>query len=113
MTFDDELELHKIKKIFPSARLEARYGLSSGFYLSPPHLLCVYVHRLLLRIRADCPDLTLQLGIKYGCSVSVGKSLLDLASSIGLSVVGVRQVPANGCLVVVQEKTCFLNPVSM
>ncbi len=54
-------------------------------------LTCSFVHyRLVVRIRADCPDLVLQLGVKYGCSVPVAKNLLHIASSMGLAVVGVR-----------------------
>lgn len=48
--------------------------------------------RLVLRIRADDPDAICQLGVKYGCSVPVGKSLLFKAFSLGLEVVGVRSV---------------------
>ena len=46
--------------------------------------------RLVIRIRADDPNAICQLGIKYGCSVTVGKELLSTAMSLGLQVVGVR-----------------------
>ncbi len=50
--------------------------------------------RLVLRLRADDPDAICQLGIKYGCSVSVGKRLLHTACTLSLDVVGVRYVDA-------------------
>ena len=48
--------------------------------------------RLVLRIRADDPDATCQLGLKFGCSIPDGKVLLDTASDLGLNVVGIRCV---------------------
>lgn len=47
-------------------------------------------HRLVLRIRADDPKAICQLGVKFGCSVLVGKELLKTAIMLGLNVVGVR-----------------------
>lgn len=64
MTFDNKMELHKVKTHFPSARL-------------------------VLRIRADDPTAVCQLGAKFGCTVSVGRTLLNTAAQLQLSVVGV------------------------
>ena len=47
-------------------------------------------HRLVLRIRADDPNAVCQLGVKFGCSLSDGKELLNTAKELGLNVVGVR-----------------------
>ena len=67
MTFDNELELQKVKVHFPLASL-------------------------VLRIRADDPSALCQLGVKFGTSVEEGKRLLGVAKRLGLSVVGVRCV---------------------
>lgn len=72
MTFDNELELHKTKKHFPSARL-------------------------VLRIRADDPAAVCQLGLKFGCSLSDASSLLLTARDLGLEVVGVSFHVGSGC----------------
>lgn len=56
--------------------------------------VCSSFCRLVVRIRADCANLVLQLGVKFGCSVSTAKNLLHVAASMGLAVVGVRYV---GC----------------
>ena len=44
----------------------------------------------MLRVRADDPDAVCQLGVKFGCSVSGGKELLNTAMKLDLNVVGVR-----------------------
>ena len=49
-----------------------------------------YVVRLVLRIRADDPDAICQLGVKFGCTLPVGRQLLATAKELGLNVVGVR-----------------------
>lgn len=45
--------------------------------------------RLVIRICADDIDAKYRLGSKYGCSVAVGKALLNTALSLDLQVVGV------------------------
>ena len=80
MTFDNEEELHKVKKHFPTAK----YVVSKAAKFKP-FIFC----RLVIRIRADDPNALCQLGMKYGCSVPVGKELLDTALSLELLVVGV------------------------
>lgn len=64
MTFDNEVELHKVKELFPSARL-------------------------VLRIRVDDSGSVCQLGLKFGCEVSNARTLLLVAKQLGLNVVGV------------------------
>ena len=46
--------------------------------------------RLVLRIRADDPNAVCQLGVKFGCSLSDGRELLNTAKDLGLNVVGIR-----------------------
>ena len=58
----------------------------------PGKAVSIYVHlyRLVLRILADCPDVALPLGVKYGCTVAAAKNMLHTAASMGLTVIGVR-----------------------
>ena len=65
MTFDNKVELDKIKATYPSARL-------------------------LLRVRADDPDAICQLGSKFGADPSHANELLSRAKQLDLNVVGVR-----------------------
>ena len=46
--------------------------------------------RLVVRIKADDPHAKLQLGIKFGCTVSEACQMLNVAMSLNLNVVGVR-----------------------
>ena len=88
MSFDNESELHKVKKYFPTAR-----SVKCALYFTDFHdILCMIIFqtRLVLRIRADAPDCVGQPGYKFGCSVSGGKELLNTAMKLGLNVVGVR-----------------------
>ena len=48
--------------------------------------------RLVVRIKADDPHAKLQLGIKFGCTVSEACQMLNVAMSLNLNVVGVRLV---------------------
>ncbi|CAI8024741.1 Ornithine decarboxylase [Geodia barretti] len=64
MTFDNEVELYKVKTHYPTARL-------------------------VLRIRADDPSALCQLGVKFGCTVDEGKKLLLRARDMELCVVGI------------------------
>jgi ornithine decarboxylase len=59
MTFDNELELHKIKKLFPQARM-------------------------VLRIRVDDSKSICQLGMKFGCYEQHIPSLLRVAKDLDL-----------------------------
>ncbi|GLH14237.1 Ornithine decarboxylase 1 [Gryllus bimaculatus] len=73
MTFDNETELHKIKSLYPDAKL-------------------------VLRIRCDAAVAQCQLGMKYGCdAVLEGPHLLEVAHLLGLSVVGVSFHVGSGC----------------
>lgn len=64
MTFDNELELYKVRELYPAARL-------------------------VLRLRVDDSGSVCQLGLKFGCEVDDAPHLLSVARSLGLSVVGV------------------------
>ncbi|CAG9813762.1 unnamed protein product [Phaedon cochleariae] len=73
MTFDNETELHKVKKLFPDAKL-------------------------VIRIRCDAADAQCQLGNKFGCDAdSEAPHLLRVARSLGLDVVGVSFHVGSGC----------------
>lgn len=76
MTFDNELELLKVKELFPSARL-------------------------VLRIRADDPLAEkdgMLMAAKFGAALSEALHLLGVAQSLGLTVVGVSFHVGSGCL---------------
>lgn len=72
MTFDNEMELHKIKKLYPTARL-------------------------LLRIRTDDSKSLCQLGIKYGAPLKQCCDLLKVANDLKLNVIGVSFHVGSGC----------------
>ncbi|XP_078362453.1 ornithine decarboxylase-like [Oculina patagonica] len=72
MTFDNEMELHKIKELYPSARL-------------------------LLRIRTDDSKSLCQLGIKYGAPLKQCRHLLKVAHDLKLNVIGVSFHVGSGC----------------
>lgn len=71
-TFDNEMELHKMKKLYPTAKL-------------------------LLRIRTDDSKSLCQLGIKYGAPLKQCRHLLKVAHDLGLNVVGVSFHVGSGC----------------
>lgn len=73
MTFDNELELHKIKKLFPNAKM-------------------------VLRIRVDDSRSICQLGMKFGCCVEHASYLLRVAKNLEINVVGVSFHVGSGCL---------------
>lgn len=72
MTFDNEMELHKIKELYPTARL-------------------------LLRIRTDDSKSLCQLGIKYGAPLKQCRHLLKVAHDLKLNVIGVSFHVGSGC----------------
>ncbi|KDR16679.1 Ornithine decarboxylase, partial [Zootermopsis nevadensis] len=73
MTFDNECELHKIKNLFPTAKL-------------------------VIRIRSDAAIAQCQLGMKFGCdAVTEAPHLLKVAQSLGLDIVGVSFHVGSGC----------------
>ncbi|NP_001158445.1 ornithine decarboxylase 1 [Saccoglossus kowalevskii] len=72
MTFDNEMELQKIRKIYPDAEL-------------------------VLRILTDDSTAQCQLGLKYGCHPQHAPSLLRVAKELGLNVVGVSFHVGSGC----------------
>lgn len=73
ITFDNENELYKFKNLFPSARL-------------------------VLRIRSDAATAQCPLGMKFGCDViTEAPSLLRLARSLELDVVGICFHVGSGC----------------
>ena len=65
MTYDNMVELDKVKKYYPDAKL-------------------------LLRIRADDPEAICQLGTKFGADPADARALLERAMELGLNVVGIR-----------------------
>jgi len=71
-TFDNEMELHKAKKLYPTAKL-------------------------ILRIRTDDSKSLCQLGIKYGAPLKQCRHLLKVAHDLGLNVVGVSFHVGSGC----------------
>jgi len=72
MTFDNIEELHKIKRVFPSAKLVLR--------IVPGNF------------KAQC-----NLGIKFGCHVSEINRLLEKAKELELDVIGVSFHVGSGC----------------
>ncbi len=72
MTFDNEIELLKIKEHYPSARM-------------------------VLRILADDPHAACQLGVKFGAAPSDTLSILQAAKALGIDVVGVSFHVGSGC----------------
>lgn len=50
------------------------------------------VYRLLLRVAADDPMGDHPFGLKFGCTVEDGKTLLRLCKELGLQVIGVWYV---------------------
>ncbi|XP_077990834.1 ornithine decarboxylase-like [Glandiceps talaboti] len=72
MTFDNEMELHKVKAVFPGAKL-------------------------LLRILTDDSTAQCQLGLKYGCHPHHAPHLLKVAKGLDLNVVGVSFHVGSGC----------------
>lgn len=72
MTFDNEIELLKIKEHHPDARM-------------------------ILRILADDPSAVCQFGIKFGCPTSETLQILQSAKSLNVNVVGVSFHVGSGC----------------
>ncbi|KAJ8933450.1 hypothetical protein NQ314_014007 [Rhamnusium bicolor] len=73
MTFDNETELHKVKKLYPDAKM-------------------------VIRIRCDATDAQCQLGMKFGCNpVTEAPELLRIARSLEINVVGVSFHVGSGC----------------
>jgi len=72
MTFDNEIELLKIKEHHPNARM-------------------------ILRILADDPTAVCNLGIKFGCAPRDTHALLQAAKSLNVNVVGVSFHVGSGC----------------
>lgn len=73
MTFDSEVELHKVKMLYPEAKM-------------------------VLRIRCDAIESQCPLGIKFGCDpVTEAPNLLALACELGIEVIGVSFHVGSGC----------------
>ncbi|XP_032665387.1 ornithine decarboxylase 1-like [Odontomachus brunneus] len=73
MTIDNESELHKIKKLFPMAKI-------------------------VLRIRCDAEVAQCPLGMKFGCDpINEAPNLLRLARALGLNVIGISFHVGSGC----------------
>lgn len=73
MTFDNESELHKVRDLFPTAKL-------------------------VIRIRCDDPQAQCQLGMKFGCDyITEAPRLLRLAMEMNLNVIGVSFHVGSGC----------------
>ncbi len=74
MTFDSEIELFKIKTLFPDAKL-------------------------VLRIRCDAKVAQCPLGEKFGCDPDIeAPVLINLAFELGLHVVGISFHVGSGCM---------------
>ncbi|KAK3752751.1 hypothetical protein QZH41_018717 [Actinostola sp. cb2023] len=71
-TFDNETELYKAKKLYPTSKL-------------------------ILRIRTDDSKSLCQLGFKYGAPLKQCRHLLKVAQDLGLNVVGVSFHVGSGC----------------
>ncbi|XP_055329354.1 ornithine decarboxylase-like [Paramacrobiotus metropolitanus] len=71
-TFDNEPELHKIKRLHPECKL-------------------------LVRIRADDPLAVCNLGIKFGAKLQEAKRLLGVAKDLELNIIGVSFHVGSGC----------------
>jgi ornithine decarboxylase len=82
MVFDNEAELYKIAKIFPTAEL-------------------------LLRVRTDDSSSQCPMSNKFGCPVEASKELLQRAQDVGLTVVGVSFHVGSGC----QKPNAFTDAV--
>ncbi|KAK3861728.1 hypothetical protein Pcinc_032344 [Petrolisthes cinctipes] len=72
MTFDNEVELHKIKAYYPQAKL-------------------------VIRIRCDALDCAIPLGIKFGVYPEDAGALLAVARDLDLNIVGVSFHVGSGC----------------
>lgn len=72
MTFDNESELYKIKKLFPNARM-------------------------VLRIRVDDSKSICQLGMKFGCYEQHVPNLLRVAKDLDVNVIGLSFHVGSGC----------------
>lgn len=72
MTFDNEIELHKVKILHPQAQL-------------------------VIRIRVDDSSAVCRLGLKFGCDMEDVPHLLEVAKELGLNVVGVSFHVGSGC----------------
>lgn len=73
MTFDNETELHKVKKFHPQAKMVVR--------ILPP-----------ANTKVQC-----QLGMKFGCHPKKVTQLLRVAKELGVDVVGVSFHVGSGC----------------
>lgn len=85
MTFDNEMELHKIKDVFPDARLILR--------ILPPD-----------DTKAQCP-----LGLKFGCHPNNVAKLMQVAKELELNVVGISFHVGSGC----GDRNAYVEAVSM
>lgn len=72
MTFDNEMELHKVKILHPDAKL-------------------------VIRIRVDDSSSLCKLGLKFGCDMEDVPHLLEVAKALSLNVVGVSFHVGSGC----------------
>lgn len=72
MTFDNEMELHKVKALHPDAEL-------------------------VIRIRVDDSSSICQLGVKFGCNVKDVPHLLEVAKQLDLNVIGVSFHVGSNC----------------
>uniref|UniRef100_V5GTY5 ornithine decarboxylase n=1 Tax=Anoplophora glabripennis TaxID=217634 RepID=V5GTY5_ANOGL len=73
MTFDNEMELHKVKKLYPDAEM-------------------------VIRIRSDALEARCPLGMKFGCNpVTEAPELLRIARSLDINVIGVSFHVGSGC----------------
>lgn len=92
MTFDGDIELHKIKLTFP----DAKYGLKKVKFCL--FLIDFSCFRLVLRIRCEAEGAQCPLGQKFGCDpVTEAPKLLKVARNLNLNVIGISFHVGSGC----------------
>lgn len=72
MTFDNELELYKVRQLHPNARM-------------------------VIRIKVDDSHAVCRLGLKFGADIEKVSHLLQIAKNIGVNVVGCSFHVGSGC----------------
>lgn len=84
MTFDNELELYKIRQMHPNAKM-------------------------VIRIRVDDSHSVCRLGLKFGADMNRVPFLLQVAKKIGVNVVGCSFHVGSGCESVEAYKSALVN----
>nr|CAD7572453.1 unnamed protein product [Timema californicum] len=96
MTFDNESELHKVKRLYPNARIlkYLKNILLAGVVVDPT----AETPLLIIRVRCDADVAQCPLGAKFGCDIiTEAPRLIRAASFLGLEVVGMSFHVGSGC----------------